>query len=718
MVATVEVPASFPTTAVHQPSTRLLAATFAGTIFVSAFLLFQVQPLISKAILPWFGGSPAVWTTCMLFFQVTLFFGYAYAHALTRFATPRTQLALHVLLLAAALIFLPILPSEAWKPVDGSQPTWRILSLLLATVGLPYFLLSTTGPLVQAWFARTFEGKSPYRLYALSNVGSLLALLSFPFVFEPALELGTLAWFWSAGFIAFALLCAVSAYRALFIPAASARPRNAQQIASSTVVKPGVWQRLLWVALPAWASMMLLAVTNHVCQDVAVVPFLWVAPLSIYLLSFIISFDHPRWYSRPYYAVLGCVVLLALAGIDEWPYWISNTIYEPFELSFTVELVLYFAGLYLICMLCHGELAQLQPHPRYLTEYFLMMSAGGALGGLFVSVIAPRIFDTYVEWQIGLAGSFAIACVLAGLAVQHLVAARGRTTAWMPVATTTAAVPLLGMGLIAWLQSGSNEAIYMNRNFYGKVAVYEAEVGTPGAYRTFRSGRIAHGQQFLASEKQQTPVAYYGPQSGAGRTLAALQSKPDARVGVVGVGVGTMLTYAQPGHYYRLYEINPEVIHIAENYFTYLKNCKGEYDIVLGDARLALEREESNQFDVLCLDAFSGDAVPAHLLTDEAFEIYKKHLKPDGVIVFNITNSYLNLVPVVEGLAEKHGYQWTRFYIPRDSEKLRFRTDYMLVTKNEEFLKAHPSEVPAERVSTLKVPLWTDRYNNIFQILR
>jgi SAM-dependent methyltransferase len=700
-----------------QPSPRALAATFAGTIFLSAFLLFQVQPLISKAILPWFGGSPAVWTTCMLFFQVLLFCGYAYSHALTRFATPRTQLALHLLLLVAAAICLPILPSAAWKPVDGNQPTWRILSLLLATVGLPYFLLSTTGPLVQAWFARSFEGKSPYRLYALSNIGSLLALLTFPFVFEPALELGTLAWLWSAGFVAFAVLCGISAYRTLSPAAHERNQKTMDQLDHSTATRPQGWQRVLWVALPAWASMMLLAVTNHVCQDVAVVPFLWVAPLSIYLLSFIISFDHPRWYSRTAYAIVGAVLLFLLAGIGDWPSMVSDYVYEPFELSFTAELVFYFASLFVICMLCHGELAKLQPHPRYLTEYFLLMSAGGALGGLFVSVIAPRIFDTFFEWKIGLWGSFAFTCVLAAIAIDRLLQVR-RRQGHAIVALGTLALAAAGIYCMVEWQKGDDEPIYLNRNFYGRVAVYEYEPNTPQHHRTFKSGRVAHGQQYLAPEKRQTPIAYYGPETGAGRTLAGLRDKPDARVGVIGMGAGTMAAFAELGHYYRIYEINPEAIHIAQNYFTYLKDCKGKCDIVLGDARLSLEREQPNNFDVLCLDAFSGDAVPAHLLTDEAFEIYTRHLKPDGVLVFHVTNSYLNLVPVVEGLAEKHGYKWTRFYIPRDNDKLRFRTDYMLVTKNEDFLKAHPSEVPTDRLSTLKVPLWTDRYNNIFQILR
>ena len=414
-----------------------------------------------------------------------------------------------------------------------------------------------------------------------------MALLSFPFVFEPALELGTLAWLWPAGFVVFAVLCGVT----------------------------------------------------------------------------------------------------------------------------------YFASLFLICMLCHGELARLQPHPRYLTEYFLMMSAGGALGGLFVSVIAPSIFDTFFEWKIGLWGSFVIAVLLSAAALEPLVSA-GLGAKRLALGLGTLGILAAGSYFIAEWQKSDETPIYMNRNFYGRVAVYEYDQETPMHHRTFKSGRVAHGQQYLADDKRRMPIAYYGEETGAGRVLAALRDKPDARVGVIGMGAGTMAAFAEPGHYYRIYEINPEAIHIAQNYFSYLKDCKGECDIVLGDARLSLEREEPNHFDVLCLDAFSGDAVPAHLLTDEAFQIYEKHLKPDGVLVFHVTNSYLNLVPVVEGLAEKHGYQWTRFYIPRDSEKLRFRTDYMLVTKNEEFLKAHPSEVPAERVSTLKVPLWTDRYNNIFQILR
>jgi hypothetical protein len=695
----------------------LLAAAFAGTVFVSAFLLFQVQPLVSKAILPWFGGSPAVWTTCMLFFQVALFLGYAYAHAVTRYVPRKAQLVLHLALLAAALVFLPIIPSDTLKPQGSEHPVQRILVLLSLTVGLPYFILSTTGPLLQAWFAKAFPGRSPYRLYALSNIGSLAALLTFPVLFEPAFALGSLAWLWSGLFVVFGLLCAFSAYAALGRPTAIEAPALAT-VASAKAVAPSWPMRAIWLLLPAWSCMMLLTVMNYVCQDVAPVPLLFVVPLSLYLLTFIIAFDHPRWYNRSLYAPALLVVLFLIGGMSVWPEWFEPAI----ELGFVAQLVLYFSGLFLICMVCHGELAQLRPAPKYLTEYFLMLSAGGALGGLFVSLVAPRIFTTYFEWNIGLVGSFLFAGALAltvsfdGLTRLQL-QRRGGVIVLEVLALLTIA------GLIWKWEAWSSSPLYRARNFYGLVSVTEGGIGEPWHYRAFVSGSVRHGRQYVDPQLRREPISYFAPHTGIGQALESLRAKSDARVGVVGMGIGTVATYAEPGDYYRLYEINPEVEHIARKYFTFLEDCRGQAEVILGDARLELDRElkdhGSHDFDLLCLDAFSGDSVPAHLLTTEAFEIYEGHLKPDGILCFNITNSYLDLSGVVQALADKHGFQTRRIATPPDDDKLFYRTDFMLVTKNKAFLDAHPDRLPAGITEKHTKPvLWTDRYSNVFGILK
>ena len=396
-----------------------LAVLYASTIFLGAFLLFQVQPLISRFILPWFGGSPAVWTTCLLFFQTVLFAGYAYAHVSEHYLRPRVRTIVHLALIVAALLTLPITPSDGWKPQDSGHPTARILALLAVCVGLPYFVLASTGPLVQAWFSRTLPGRSPYRLYSLSNFGSLLALLSYPFVVEPALDGSAQSLWWTAGFVLFCLLCGTACWQT----AKLCRRRSATGASTGAnaeipldaeaenpqpayVLRPGS-RRLLWLALPAFASVLLMATTNHVCQDMPPVPFLWVVPLSLYLLSFIIAFDHERWYRRLPYGLAALLAIYLTAGMynpSEWGRGLvgrrarsdsgsTRTLPGTRRSATNSILLCQFSGLFLLCMLCHGELVRLRPPPRYLTSFYLMISAGGALGGLSVSLVAPQVFQ-------------------------------------------------------------------------------------------------------------------------------------------------------------------------------------------------------------------------------------------------------------------------------------------------------------------------------------
>jgi hypothetical protein len=409
-----------PADALAQPSAWLLW-NLALTILLSAFLLFQIQPLISKFILPWFGGSPAVWTTCMLFFQCLLFCGYAYAHLTSRLLSGRGQALLHLGLIVAAVMMLPITPDAGWKPKPGMDPTWRILGLLAVSVGLPYFVLSATGPLGQAWFSRAYARRSPYRLYALSNFGSLAALLPFPVFFEPAFAADVQAWLWSASFVVFGLLCAGAAVWIWRNRGDRPMGRNTNELASDDQSPPAsnaptIGRRILWLALPAAASLMLLATTSQACQNVAVVPLLWVVPLALYLLTFIICFDHERWYRRgTYCAVAAALVFLSAGGAD----WLSDVIPElipaidakSFGLNLVQQRILYFATMFMVCMVCHGELVRLRPSALHLTEYYLMIAAGGALGGAFVSLVAPRIFPGYWEWNLGLVISFLVVTI-------------------------------------------------------------------------------------------------------------------------------------------------------------------------------------------------------------------------------------------------------------------------------------------------------------------
>jgi hypothetical protein len=782
-------------------------AAYALTIFTGAFLLFLVQPLIGKYILPWFGGGPGVWTTCMLFFQVLLLGGYAYAHFSSRWLKPRAQALLHLVLLAAALALLPITPGDSWKPHASGNPTLQILTLLAATLGLPYFVLSSTGPLIQHWFSRANPGVSPYRLYALSNVGSLLALVSYPVYFETHFTRKTQAGLWAGGLVAYVLCCGFCAFRAWQAGAdegsrAEGENREAEgrdpkpdptaavepQPAARTEHAPrtthhGSLNQLFWLLLPACASVLLLATTNKLCQDVAVVPFLWVLPLALYLLTFIICFDNPRWYVRfPFTLAL----IAALIGVC----W---ALFNGADWSLRKQVAVYGGGLFICCMVCHGELYRLKPVPRHLTRFYLMIAAGGALGGLFVALAAPLLFTDYYElhWGLFLCGLlFLLVCIcdqtsspstldprpstraewrwlacilpflvfggldwfLAHLPGYSTAIPRGLSTSlrvgmwtilvllvaswiarkkfrnfqhWRFLACVWLLLGLLALGTTLWMQArqSGNDLVYRARNFYGVLTVYEREKDVPQShYFYLQHGRITHGLQFVDPVQAAWPVTYYGAQSGVGMAVEALPPSR-RRIGVVGLGTGTMAAFGRAGDYLRFYDINPQVQHIATSWFTYLPHCPAEVEVAPGDARLSLEREPPQHFDLLVLDAFSGDAVPVHLLTREAFEVYQRHLNTNGLIAVHISNHYLDLEPVVVNLARHFGYQLAAIdYEDTENEGdwWLYSSTWVLLTRNPQILNSPAIHAAAYTVKTnnLAVPLWTDDFTSLFQILK
>jgi spermidine synthase len=818
---------------------RLMLA-YAFTIFTGAFLLFQVQPLIGKFVLPWFGGGPGVWTTCMLFFQTLLLGGYAYAHLTSRQLKPRAQIIVHLALLAGALALLPITPSAAWKPQGGANPTLQILLLLAATLGLPYFVLSSTGPLLQQWFSRSRPGVSPYRLYALSNVGSLLALVSYPFFFETHFTRKAQAGIWGWGLVIYVIgsaFCAVEYWKTARQPntspsspqappsgeatgertflstatrdSASAsnsgtsnddpgpqrtgmsalRPPMEAQPASQGTAPVTLLQRLLWLLLPACASVLLLATTNKLCLDVAVVPFLWIAPLALYLLSFVICFDNPRWYVRFPYAL---VLAAALAGVcwalfsgSDWKLW--------------KQISMYCGGLFICCLVCHGELYRLRPAPSRLTEFYLLIAAGGALGGLFVAVIAPLLFTNYYELHAGLLlCGLLFAMVLTTLRTRLLPFKRdavtpvfagssrgagatgGRVTdpgakaeppltlaaipdppvpsprdAWLEFAVTAEPTPLAlparwifgranpdavrivfhrvactiawlcvaALATTLWLQTRKrqDESISASRNFYGVLTVFEHRRDEPKArYYLLMHGRITHGLQFADPEQATWPTTYYGPASGVGLALNALPAG-QRRIGLVGLGTGTLTSYGRPGDYIRIYDINPEVKRLATSRFTYVSNCQAKVEITLGDARLSMEREAPQNFDLLALDAFSSDAIPVHLLTKEAFELYGRHLNINGVIAVHISNHFLDLEPVVMNLARQFNFKAALIdYDEINSHWWLYASTWILLTRNQALLDSPPIADAAGIIHTNapKVPLWTDDFTSLYQILK
>jgi len=692
---------------------------YSATIFLSAFLLFQVQPLIAKRILPWFGGGPGVWTACMLFFQAVLLAGYGYAHLVRSRLGQRRQVVLHLLLLAAAALLLPIAPADAWKPGPTADPTWRILALLAACVGLPYLVLSSTSPLLQAWLSLTHPDRSPYRLYSLSNVGSLLALLSYPSVVEPALALGTQAAAWSGGFVVFGVLCGACALRTWHATAddqpAAGPAAEAEGVGAEPPLppprRPSLAERLLWLALPACGSVMLLSVTNQMCADVAVVPFLWVLPLSLYLLSFILCFHTERWYVRPVFWVLLAgsmvgMVLLMHGGVD---------------VALWVQILGYSGGLFVCCMVCHGELVRLKPAPRYLTSFYLMTAGGGALGGVLVSVVAPRVFPSYFELHVGMWACCALAVAAFWREAQPHRRWRRRWLAWAYVPVLVLLLVVLGEALRREAHKSVRWSESVSRSFYGvlRVVAYE-EHDAERMHRTLQHGRISHGSQFADEARRGQPTTYYGEASGVGLALRHLARDSSRRVGVVGLGVGTIAAYGQEGDHYRFYEINPQVLDLATTTFTYLLDSPADCVVVLGDARLSLEREEAQRLDVLALDAFNSDAIPVHLLTREAFEIYLRHLKPTGVLAVHTSNRYVDLLPVVHALASHFGLGAAVIDSDDDDDELVDACVWVLLTKNREFLRSEPVRQAASPEDEMPPPcrLWTDDYSNLFRSLR
>jgi SAM-dependent methyltransferase len=671
---------------------------FALTILVSAFLLFQVEPVMGKIILPWYGGSAAVWTACLLFFQVMLLAGYLYAHALVRYLKPRAQAAVHITLLAASALTLAVYPSASLKPYATGDPTWSILLLLGRTVGLPFFLLSTTGPLVQAWYARRFAGAMPYWLYALSNAGSMFALLSYPFLFEPVFSTHEQARLWSWGYVAFAVLCAAAALR-------SPEPGEASP-EDCGPEKPGPRQYVFWLALPACASALLLAVTNHMSQNVAAVPLLWVVPLSLYLLSFILCFAGRGCYRRNPFLQLLAVAIGSMAY--------ASDILDVMPIAALAAL--FSLGLFTCSMACHGELALLKPQPRYLTHFYLMIAAGGALGGLAVGLVAPRVFNGFYEMPLAL-----VACavlILAVLKTDPALAWFRRWTQPAPLAATALALALAVFVAISFEESMSGVRLRV-RNFYGELTVKDSVPSTAlNAVRTLTHGTITHGNQFLNPARRDLPTTYYGPDTGIGLAIRDQGKGRPVRVGVIGLGAGTLAAYARQGDYYRYYEINPLVLRVARTEFTFLSDCHGKLEVAMGDARLSLEREPPENFDVLAVDAFSGDAIPVHLLTRQAMDLYFRHLRPDGILAVHISNRHLDLQPVVAGEALSTGRRARVVDTEDDDAAGVFGATWVLVVAppGDFDNEIRASSNPVSR--TRRVRLWTDDYSNLFQILK
>lgn len=686
-------------------------ALFAATIFLGSFLLFQVELIIARIILPWYGGTAAVWTTCLLFFQIMLLLGYLYAHGLARYFRPKSQFIIQLVLLGTAALLLPILPGASWKPAGTEAPLLRILILLTAVVGLPFFLLSSTSPLLSHWFARAFPGSSPYRLYSLSNLGSMLGLLTYPTLVEPFLPIRAQAYGWSGAFLTFSAMCALASGKGLFAPqrALSTTPDPAVEEDAFPSPPPDAGQWFFWIALPACGSVLLLGVTNHLTQNVAAIPFLWVLPLSLYLLSFIFAFWGSTLYPRAFYMPLLAVSILGMEVL-----FIAPFIVAPLKILLPVFCIGLFAG----CMVCHGELARMAPDPRYLTRFYLAIAAGGALGGILIAVAAPLFFRTTYELPLGIA---ACAILALGSSVRNPGGInRGRRLQRaLLILASGISIAVAGCMILMIFQPTKGLRL-LDRNFFGVLKV--ADTGTSGdrnLRRILIHGSITHGAQFLQPERRRESITYYHPDSGVGLAIRSRVSLNPLRVGIIGLGAGIIAAYGRIGDVYRFYEINPLVVKIARTDFTYLRDSRAAVEVILGDARLSLEREPQQNFDVLIVDAFSGDAIPIHLLTREALQQYLRHITKGAILALHITNKYIDLIPVIQRLAEDAGMEAVAVNTAGNPETGAEASEWVLLSASGETLVKPPLRGAGKALPrTPDVRMWTDDYSSLFRLLK
>jgi hypothetical protein len=690
------------------------------SIFLSAFLIFQVQPMIAKYILPWFGGTSAVWSTVELFFQVLLTGGYAYAHWLSRAKNHHRRLVIHLALLGLVLIQLmvlsrlwpsPITPDSSWEPHGLVNPIWEIFKLLIISVGPAYFLLSANSPLMQVWFNRALPGRSPYSLYALSNLGSLLGLITYPIFVEPQWTVPQQGMAWSLGFGLFALLAIFGTIRIL---GTRMDARQQPEVVEHAAPRPGAGVASLWLALAACASTLFLATTTHITQDVAVIPFLWILPLTIYLLTFIIAFSSEKWYSRQIYLGLFFVGSIAFVRI----------LYAGPAISLPIELTVYSLVLFIACMICHGELYRLRPDPSRLTYFYLMVSIGGALGGIFVNFAAPYLFTDFWELPIAMLLCWVLLLIVMTLRTQPR---RSNLVNILNRGLVMSGIILFGYFTARYIIEKSTGSLFTARNFYGVVRVKEQVFPQSGlkAYSMVH-GITVHGLQMEDASEKELPTAYYYEQSGVGLTILNFPRQSGGlRVGVLGLGAGTLAVYGQSGDVYRFYEINPVVIDLARGrggYFSFLSDSKAKIEIVQGDARISLEQEAANgvlqKYDVLVLDTFSGDSIPVHLIDKEAFAVYLSRLQPDGVLAVHITNTFLDLKPVIFDLAKYYRLNMSFIESQGNGTTHNFAL-WALLTRSPTFLSIpaiSTASMPLDHYST-NIPLWTDNYSNLFQIL-
>jgi len=692
---------------------------YVSAIFLSSSLLFLVEPMAGKRLLPLLGGSSAVWITCLVFFQTTLLLGYLCAHAIATRLSRRLQLVAYGFLLVLSLVqvFSNLNPHPHASTV---RPIFSVLWVLTVLIGLPFLALSATNPLLQSWYAHggvrgdNVSVAPPYRLFALSNFGSLLALLAYPVLVEPNFSLRMQTLTWSVGFLVFVVVCGViiAGRREVSenrepepppLPIVSEAAVTTSQtgiaaapsLAPEAVPNPG--EKTLWLLMAACGSLLLSAVTSHLSQNIAAIPLLWILPLTIYLLTFVLAFNgkvYWRW-------LMVRLVAVALGSVG---YFIA----KPNEdLPIAISIPLFCLTLFIGAFFCHGELYRRRPAARYLTQYYLLIAAGGALGSMFVGVLAPLVFSGSYEMAWSLVYTAALAAAI--MWKEH----------WAWRIFWPAAAAALLVVVVLQERADREDAIVQVRSFYGTLRVTDEATDDAGRYRTLIHGTIQHGTQFMASDElRRLPTTYYSRDSGVGLALDNCCKGRSRRVADIGLGTGTLAAYGEPGDVFRFYEIDPRVEVIAKNVFTYLRESRAKIEIAHGDARLSMEAEPPENYDVIAVDAFSGDAIPVHLLTAEAIKLYERHLAPGGIIAVHISNTYLSLAPVVQAEADHAGLHALLISTADNDDTGAFSSDWVLVTANEKFL-ALPEIADAGAKIDPKPGLrfWTDDYSSLLPIL-
>jgi spermidine synthase len=681
---------------------------FIITILLSAFLLFQIQPMIAKVILPLFGGGAAIWTACLLFFQGLLLLGYLYAHGLSQLKKVNYQLIIHGCLLVITLLFLPTALRGSEMILVTGDPLTDIVLILCSTVGLPYFILSATGPLVQRWQSLTPQSKLPYKLYSVSNVGSLLALVSYPFLFEPWLPLVKQGQLWSATYIVLVtvfLLLIVKLYQ----QHAQLTGKAHQETHFKIPLSYGL--RLMWLLLSATGVMLLVSTTNAMTQNIPPIPFLWILPLCLYLITFIISFHSPKWYARWYWFAIFLVSAFAAILM----FFIGS------QFDILSQTIMYSFILFSACMICHGELVRLKPSHERLTQFYLIMSLGGFLGSVFVSIFAEQWFVQFTEFPIAIMATLALYIACVAMDKHPIKLHRGFVFSGLAISFTLLLV------FFGQLQSLFNQHdVASTRNFYGLIKVVDIDINGKKERRLI-DGTTSHGTQSLETNESLVAQSYYRKNTGAALALEQLlpvgTTYEPLNVGLIGLGAGTLAAYGKHQEYYHFYELNPAVKTFAQQYFTYIEQSPAVIDISIGDGRSLLQQEYneygSQGYDVLVVDAFSGDAIPTHLITLEAFELYWQHLRENGVLALHISNTHLDLKALTRTLA-KHVNKEAVYIKTKALNTDENDAEWVLITSNDKFLsnyavKKHITPWPA---STNKSLLWTDDYSNLLSVLK